>query len=262
MTQKSLNPQWNQLLTFQVIDPETESLCIKVYDKDLIGVRESSISEMKIIMGEKLISLENFQKDYLGETTVGINDLIEGYEKLMTCPLEGVSTGEITIGLKAVNWSGSSAHQSAIAAQQAMEQYPQQPQYQQPGFFNQLPNGAAPDFQFPSGADQYMQASNPYAPVPFIAPVNAAQLIPGYHTPPPHQSPKSARAHVGESAMREGFNVHYSEIQFEKKLGAGAFGEVWKGEWAGTPVAIKKILAGDIKESDLEEFAEEVLLMR
>ena len=48
-----------------------------------------------------------FKSDFLGEVEIEIDDLIEGYEKVITVPLNRVRTGEITIGLKAVNWSGS-----------------------------------------------------------------------------------------------------------------------------------------------------------
>jgi serine/threonine protein kinase len=50
-------------------------------------------------------------------------------------------------------------------------------------------------------------------------------------------------------------------LRFEKKIGSGGFGEVWKGEWIGTTVAIKKIMRHDIREEDLQEFTSEILLM-
>lgn len=124
-------------------------------------------------------------------------------------------------------------------------------------------------FQFPSNIP-VPTPSRKYEPVPFIPPLNAAQMIPGYN-PPAHHVPSVAstqasaspsKARVDASACREGYNINYNEIKFIKKIGAGAFGEVWKGEWAGTDVAIKKILKADISESDLNEFSSEILLMR
>jgi len=244
---KTLDPNWNQLLTFEVHNPDIEPMHIIVLDKDLL------------------------KSDYLGEVTVDICDLIEGYEKIITCKLNKVSSGEITIGLKAVNWTGSEAqnvtqqqHLMAQTQYQPVPQYPQQPQFQQPGFYSHAPFAQPQMFQFPPQV-QSISGSNPYNPVPFVAPINAAQMIPGF-TPmtapnPPLQRAGSAKDSVGQSAMREGFSIAYQEIKFEKKIGAGAFGEVWKGEWAGTDVAIKKILKADIKESDLGEFAAEILLM-
>ena len=78
----------------------------------------------------------------------------------------------------------------------------------------------------------------------------------------PTDSSSNAKQTVSASAMREGFSISYNELNFEKKIGAGAFGEVWKGEWAGTSVAIKKILKADISEDDLQEFSTEILLVR
>ena len=54
-----------------------------------------------------LLTYFHFQSDFLGQVDLEIDDLIEGYEKIITLPLTRVRTGEITIGLKAVNWSGS-----------------------------------------------------------------------------------------------------------------------------------------------------------
>lgn len=35
--------------------------------------------------------------------------------------------------------------------------------------------------------------------------------------------------------------IPFSDIQFEKKIGKGAFGEVWKAQYLGTDVAVKKM---------------------
>ena len=67
---------------------------------------------------------------------------------------------------------------------------------------------------------------------------------------------------LAHTATTQGFDLDYSQIKFLSRIGAGAFGEVWKGEWAGTTVAIKKILKADIDEEDLAEFSNEILLMR
>ena len=122
-----------------------------------------------------------------------------------------------------------------------------------------------PQYQFPSMVQDYLRASNPYAAVPFVAPLNAAPQFARQEAPPPIPTlPGSgnSKRNVGESAFREGFHINYSEIKFLKKIGAGAFGEVWSAEWAGTQVAVKKILKADIGEEDLAEFSQEILLMR
>jgi serine/threonine protein kinase len=35
--------------------------------------------------------------------------------------------------------------------------------------------------------------------------------------------------------------IPFGDIQFEKKIGKGAFGEVWKAQYLGTDVAVKKM---------------------
>lgn len=37
------------------------------------------------------------------------------------------------------------------------------------------------------------------------------------------------------------FNIDLNELIFEKKIGTGAFGEVWKASYLGTEVAVKKM---------------------
>ena len=73
---------------------------------------------------------------------------------------------------------------------------------------------------------------------------------------------QSTKVVLDNNAHALGFNITFNEIKFDKKIGVGGFGEVWKGEWAGTPVAIKKILKTDISEYDLQEFSKEIMLMR
>ena len=50
-------------------------------------------------------------------------------------------------------------------------------------------------------------------------------------------------------SYRDEWEIDRSTLQFQKKLGAGNFGEVWSGTWNGvTPVAIK-ILKPGVSES-------------
>ena len=45
--------------------------------------------------------------------------------------------------------------------------------------------------------------------------------------------------------FRDEWEIDRSTLQFQKKLGAGNFGEVWSGMWNGTtPVAIKTLKTG------------------
>jgi len=47
----------------------------------------------------------------------------------------------------------------------------------------------------------------------------------------------------------------------EKPIGEGSFGVVYRGEWRGTPVAIKELKVKFMKKQDLEEFHREVRVM-
>jgi serine/threonine protein kinase len=51
------------------------------------------------------------------------------------------------------------------------------------------------------------------------------------------------------------------ELKFSKKLGAGAFGIVYKAEFNGEEVAVKQVIAENINEDSLERFVGEIQLM-
>ena len=139
----------------------------------------------------------------------------------------------------------------------------------------QVNHSPVPQYAQPSNPNLYANTNTPppnYATVKTQgnAQFNSAQAVPSYisgqssYISPsvsPGSAPRSpAHASIQTSAEREGFGIQYSELVFEKKLAAGAFGEVWKGDWVGTPVAIKKILKADIGDDDLEEFSQEMIL--
>ena len=52
--------------------------------------------------------------------------------------------------------------------------------------------------------------------------------------------------------MEEQWNIKHEEITFEKQLGRGSFGEVWKGEYQGTPVAIKQLY--EVDNTEMEKY--------
>lgn len=55
--------------------------------------------------------------------------------------------------------------------------------------------------------------------------------------------------------------IDYEELVFGKKIGAGAFGAVYKGTWRGAPVAIKKLKNFNMKDKHMvEEFRREAKL--
>ncbi len=49
-----------------------------------------------------------------------------------------------------------------------------------------------------------------------------------------------------------------TDVNILEKLGAGNFGEVYKGEWNGAEVALKKLKS----QEDFEEFAKEAMVLK
>ncbi|KAJ1281014.1 hypothetical protein BS78_04G276100 [Paspalum vaginatum] len=58
------------------------------------------------------------------------------------------------------------------------------------------------------------------------------------------------------------FEMQWDEIAIGERIGLGSFGEVYRGEWHGTEVAVKKFLQQDISSDALEEFRQEVRIMK
>jgi len=58
------------------------------------------------------------------------------------------------------------------------------------------------------------------------------------------------------------FTIDAKEIVVGKKIGIGSFGAVHRAEWNGTQVAYKSMLDEDLKESTIQDFSEEIRMMR
>ncbi|KAF7834557.1 putative serine/threonine-protein kinase SIS8 isoform X1 [Senna tora] len=56
--------------------------------------------------------------------------------------------------------------------------------------------------------------------------------------------------------------IPWEEITMGERIGLGSYGEVHRGEWHGTEVAVKKFLDQDIYGESLEEFKSEVRIMK
>ncbi|XP_016443377.2 putative serine/threonine-protein kinase SIS8 isoform X1 [Nicotiana tabacum] len=56
--------------------------------------------------------------------------------------------------------------------------------------------------------------------------------------------------------------IPWEDIALGERIGLGSYGEVYRGEWHGTEVAVKKFLDQDITGDSLEEFRSEVRIMK
>ncbi|XP_055826995.1 probable serine/threonine-protein kinase SIS8 isoform X2 [Solanum dulcamara] len=56
--------------------------------------------------------------------------------------------------------------------------------------------------------------------------------------------------------------VPWEEITLGERIGLGSYGEVYRGEWHGTEVAVKKFLDQELTGESLEEFKSEVMIMK
>jgi len=64
------------------------------------------------------------------------------------------------------------------------------------------------------------------------------------------------------SKLIEQFEIDYTELHFEKEIGRGSYGVVFKGQWRGGTVAIKQLAFKDtMSAKDLADFRAEAKLM-
>eukprot|EP00474_Spongospora_subterranea_P006066 CRZ06524.1 hypothetical protein [Spongospora subterranea] len=64
------------------------------------------------------------------------------------------------------------------------------------------------------------------------------------------------------SIMSKEDEISLDEVKIGERIGIGGFAEVYKGEWRGTDVAIKKLLMQRTSAGSLREFRKEVVLLR
>uniref|UniRef100_A0ACD5ZRE8 Uncharacterized protein n=1 Tax=Avena sativa TaxID=4498 RepID=A0ACD5ZRE8_AVESA len=72
---------------------------------------------------------------------------------------------------------------------------------------------------------------------------------------------ESVRSDIAMDDVAE-FEIQWEEITLGERVGLGSFGEVYRGEWHGTEVAVKKFLQQDISSDILEELKAEVRIMK
>ncbi|XP_009769082.1 putative serine/threonine-protein kinase SIS8 isoform X1 [Nicotiana tabacum] len=56
--------------------------------------------------------------------------------------------------------------------------------------------------------------------------------------------------------------IPFEDITLGERIGLGSYGEVYRGDWHGTEVAVKKFIDQDITGESLEEFKSEVRIMK
>ncbi|XP_039016965.1 serine/threonine-protein kinase EDR1-like isoform X1 [Hibiscus syriacus] len=57
------------------------------------------------------------------------------------------------------------------------------------------------------------------------------------------------------------WNINFSELTVGTRVGIGSFGEVFRGVWNGTDVAIKVFLEQDLTEENMEDFCNEISIL-
>ena len=62
--------------------------------------------------------------------------------------------------------------------------------------------------------------------------------------------------------MATSTDITWDELNIGEKIGQGGFGVVYKGEWKGKAVAVKKVHSDEMDEREMASFRTEVELMR
>ncbi|KFK43966.1 hypothetical protein AALP_AA1G197400 [Arabis alpina] len=91
----------------------------------------------------------------------------------------------------------------------------------------------------------------------------------GLHVPNSGGERKSDRSTGNESSKSDAAiddvaecEILWDEVTVAERIGLGSYGEVYRGDWHGTAVAVKKFIDQDITGEALEEFRSEVRMMR
>ena len=74
-------------------------------------------------------------------------------------------------------------------------------------------------------------------------------------------SSSSSSSALASKGQWEFGSINWSDVKIGKKVGQGAFGAVYLGEWLGRRVAIKKLFRDDVDEAELATFRKEIEIM-
>eukprot|EP00002_Diphylleia_rotans_P015923 TRINITY_DN3085_c0_g1_i2.p1 TRINITY_DN3085_c0_g1~~TRINITY_DN3085_c0_g1_i2.p1 ORF type:complete len:1462 (-),score=243.35 TRINITY_DN3085_c0_g1_i2:187-4572(-) len=66
---------------------------------------------------------------------------------------------------------------------------------------------------------------------------------------------------IAEQDQKMYVKVGYNELVFKDELGVGSFGQVFRGEWRGTEVAIKRLTLKNQSKQLMQEFDKEIAIM-
>jgi len=73
--------------------------------------------------------------------------------------------------------------------------------------------------------------------------------------------PVSTHEYIDPSQL-EDIIIDSEQLVLNQEIGRGSFGQVFKGTWRGTEVAVKKIPAGCMQETEIREFMKEAFILR
>uniref|UniRef100_A0A0E0K914 non-specific serine/threonine protein kinase n=1 Tax=Oryza punctata TaxID=4537 RepID=A0A0E0K914_ORYPU len=81
---------------------------------------------------------------------------------------------------------------------------------------------------------------------------------------PESVSPSFARSHKLDNMFDDvsECEIHWEDLVIGERIGLGSYGEVYRADWNGTEVAVKKFLDQDFYGDALDEFRSEVRIMR
>eukprot|EP00004_Rigifila_ramosa_P019107 TRINITY_DN4825_c0_g1_i1.p1 TRINITY_DN4825_c0_g1~~TRINITY_DN4825_c0_g1_i1.p1 ORF type:complete len:900 (+),score=220.70 TRINITY_DN4825_c0_g1_i1:188-2701(+) len=75
------------------------------------------------------------------------------------------------------------------------------------------------------------------------------------------QTPAAGSEMLPKLNSRSRFEINMNDVEIIKKIGMGGFGEVFKAQYKGQIVAVKKLLKQSVTQDDLDDFNKEVDLM-
>ncbi|KAL3903144.1 MAG: hypothetical protein SGPRY_011796, partial [Prymnesium sp.] len=89
-----------------------------------------------------------------------------------------------------------------------------------------------------------------------IPPLIAPELVLDRRTScsTPSASPRTNQVLTREQEKQYKWVVRINEVEMQTRLGAGAFGEVWAGNWRRNEVAVKQLLTGKLSDEDTNNF--------